>query len=55
MNDFTYLAQAGRTPKQTTDLLELSLTIAKTPCGPHYRSHISPDREIIAYIADHST
>jgi hypothetical protein len=54
MNDFTYLAEAHRTPKQSPDLLGLSLNLAKTPCGPLYRNHISPDREIIAYIADHN-
>ena len=48
MNDFTYLAEAHRAPKATTDLVELSLRLAQTPCGPLYRSHISPDREIIA-------
>jgi hypothetical protein len=53
MNDFAYLADAHRTPKEHPDLLELSLTLAKTPCGPLYRSHVSPDRELIAYIADH--
>ena len=54
MNDFAYLAQAHRTAKSPTDLLELSLRLAQTPCGPLYRSHISPDREITAYINLHT-
>ena len=54
MNDFTYLAEAHRAPKASTDLVELSLRLAQTPCRPLYHSHISPDREIIAYLAGHS-
>jgi hypothetical protein len=54
MNDFAYLADAHRTPTHDPDLLDLSLNLAKTPCGPLYRSHISPDRELIAYLADHN-
>jgi hypothetical protein len=54
MNDFAYLAEAHRTAKTSTDLLELSLRPAQTPCGPLYRSHISPDREITAYVTEHA-
>jgi hypothetical protein len=54
MNDFAYLADAHRAPNKTTDLLQMSLHLAQTPCGPLYRSRISPDREIIAYIAEHA-
>jgi hypothetical protein len=53
MNDFGYLADAHRAPGTALDLLALSLQLAQTPCGPLYRSHISPDREIVAYIAEH--
>ena len=55
MNDFTHLADAHRAPNKTTDLIHLSLRLAETPCGPLYRSHVSPDREILAYVAHHST
>ena len=41
INDFAYLAEAHPTAKNPTDLLELSLRLAQTPCGPLYRSHIS--------------
>jgi len=44
MNDFAYLAEAQPTAKNPTDLLELSLRLARTPCGPLYRSNVSPDR-----------
>jgi hypothetical protein len=54
MNDFAYLADACRTPEKSIDLLDLSLRLARTPFGPLYRSHISPDREIIAYAAEHT-
>jgi hypothetical protein len=54
INDFAYLADAHRTPKQHPDLLDLSLNLAKTPCGPLYGSHISPDRELIASVTDHN-
>ena len=54
MNDFAYLAEAHRTAKKPTDLLEQSLRLAQTPCGPLHRSHISPDREITAYITEHT-
>jgi hypothetical protein len=53
MNDFAYLADAHREPDGPTDLIELSLRLAETPCGPLYSSHISPDREILAYAADY--
>ena len=53
-NDFAYLADAHRAPNKATDLLELSLRLAQTPCGPLYRSHVSPDREITAYITEHT-
>jgi hypothetical protein len=34
MNDFAYLADAYRTPNNAIDLLQLSLRLAQTPCGP---------------------
>jgi hypothetical protein len=52
MNDFAYLADAHRAPNKATDLLQMSLRLAQTPCGPLYRSHVSPDREITAYITE---
>ena len=54
MNDFAYLAEAHRTTKNPTHLRELSLHLAQTPCRPLHRSHISPDRELTAYINLHT-
>jgi hypothetical protein len=55
MNDFSYLADAHREPDKTTNRIDPTLRLAGTPCGPLYRSHVSPDREIAAYVADHSS
>src|SRR5665213_132276 len=41
MNDFAYVAGAQRAEKDLTDLVELSLQLAQTPCGPLYGSHVS--------------
>lgn len=30
------------------ELLQLSLRLARTPCGPLFGRHVSPDRELIA-------
>jgi hypothetical protein len=49
MNEFTFLA--GRRPKD--DLTALSVQLAGTPCGPLYRRHVSPDRELHAAVAAH--
>jgi hypothetical protein len=54
MNDFAHLAEAHTTAKNPTDLVELSLRLAQTPCGPLYRSHISPDHEIATYVTQHT-
>ena len=35
------------------DLLSLSLRLAETPCGPLYKRHISPDRELAAIVRSH--
>jgi hypothetical protein len=55
INDFAYLADIQRGITRPADLLELSLQTARTPCGPLYRSHISPDREIVTYVRGHSS
>jgi hypothetical protein len=49
MNEFTYLADACR--RDEPDLLHLALRLAHTPCGPLYKRHVSPDRELAALIA----
>jgi hypothetical protein len=46
MNEFTFLADhAG-----TDDLAELGMSLARTPCSPLYKRHVSPDRELHALV-----
>ena len=49
MNEFAYLADAWR--HDEPDLLTLAVRLAATPCGPLYKRHISPDRELAALVA----
>jgi len=49
MNEFTYLADTWR--HDEPDLLILAVRLAATPCGPLYKRHISPDRELAALVA----
>jgi hypothetical protein len=46
MNEFTYLG-TGTQP----DLLGLSVRLAGTPCGPLYKRHVYPDRELAVLLA----
>ena len=48
MSEFTFLAEAYRGDTPGLDLLALGLRLAATPCGPLYRKHVSPDRELDA-------
>jgi hypothetical protein len=50
LNEFTYLAEAWRDGRPQPDLHALALRLATTPCGPLYRKHISPDRELAALL-----
>jgi hypothetical protein len=54
MVEFSRLAQAYRTTTETPDLLALALWLARTPCGPLYHRHVSPDRELAALVAEHT-
>ncbi len=53
MNEFTFLASYAPPPTNEADLIELSLSLAQTPCGPLYGRHVSPDRELQAFVAEH--
>jgi hypothetical protein len=44
MNEFTFLVGHA----QDENLLALALRLARTPCSPLYRRHVSPDRELHA-------
>lgn len=50
MNEFSYLTDAYRTGRPDPDLVGLSMKLSTTPCGPLYRRHVSPDRELRALI-----
>jgi hypothetical protein len=50
MNEFTVLAEAWRHDRSQPDLHALALRLATTPCGPLYRKHIDPDRELAALL-----
>ncbi len=51
MNEFAFLAEHHRNGQSDVDLLELSLELSRTPCGPLYGRHVSPDRELTALVA----
>jgi hypothetical protein len=51
MNEFKYLAEVHAKLDDESDLLALSMQLAQTPCGPLYKRHISPDRELAALIS----
>jgi hypothetical protein len=54
MNEFARLAETYRVSPAETDLITLALRLARTPCGPLYNGHISPDRELAALITQHA-
>jgi hypothetical protein len=55
MNEFTFLATTHRDDHGGPDLLDLSLRLSTTPCGPLYRKNISPDRELAATLRSITT
>ncbi|HEX5200109.1 MAG TPA: hypothetical protein VFW27_09230 [Actinoplanes sp.] len=50
MTDFSLLADVYRQTDRDLNLLELAKKLATTPCGPLYRRHTSPDRELQAFL-----
>jgi hypothetical protein len=54
MNELKYLADVHAKLDGGCDLLALSMRLAETPCGPLYKRHISPDRELAALVASFS-
>jgi hypothetical protein len=51
MKEFAYLGEAFSDGGRSFGPLELSLRLAKVPCGPLYASHVSPDAELRALLA----
>jgi len=50
MNECAFLAEVHRGRGDTDELTALSLRLADTPCGPLYKRHVSPDRELTAFV-----
>lgn len=50
MIDFARLAQIHHDDDPGVDLADLAIQLARTPCGPLYRRHVSPDRELAATV-----
>ena len=50
MSEFTFLAEAHLGTTQP-DLLGLGVRLAGTPCGPLYKRHVYPHRELAALLA----
>lgn len=55
MNEFTFLADNFRDGNPSPSLLDLALRLATTPCGPLYKSNVSPDRELAARMLEGQT
>jgi len=51
MNEFAFLGGAYAESGEAVDLVQVSLRLAETPCGPLYGRHGSPDRELAAHVA----
>jgi hypothetical protein len=51
MTEFSFLAEAWAPDRSEPDLVDLALRLARAPCGPLYRRHISPDRELAALLS----
>jgi hypothetical protein len=54
MNEFSYRADAYRDSDNEPDLVDLSLRLAATPCGPLYSSQVFPEKEPLALVARQS-
>ena len=52
MNEFGFLAEPFTDRSGEPSLLSLSLRLAETPCGPLYKRHGSPDRELTVLLAE---
>jgi hypothetical protein len=53
LNEFVHLADVYRRHGGDRDLLDLSLRLSTTPCGPLYGRSVSPDRELAAVVRTH--
>ena len=51
MNGFKHLGEDYRDYRGIDDPVTLTVELARTPCGPLYGRHVSPDRELDALLA----
>ena len=51
IDEFRFLADAYIKLGDETDPMSLSLRSAETPCGPLYKRHVTPDRELAALVS----
>jgi len=53
MNEFTFMAESTRADNlgaEPTELGSLASWLARMPCGPLFKRHVSPDRELRALV-----
>jgi hypothetical protein len=50
MNEFSHLADVYRRTDPDLNLKQMARRLAATPCSPLYRRHVSPDRELQAFL-----
>jgi len=50
MNEFVFLANAFTSTPHNVDPIALSMHLAEVPCGPLYKRHITPDKELQALL-----
>jgi len=51
MSEFSFLADVSRERRGVSDRLALAQWLARTPCGPLYKRHGSPDRELVGSVS----
>ena len=50
MNEFSHLADVYRRTDPDLNWNQMARRLAATPCSPLYRRHVSPDRELQAFL-----
>jgi hypothetical protein len=51
LKEFGFLAEVDRSDGRSADLVSMAVRLAGTPCGPLYKRHSFPDRELAALVA----
>jgi hypothetical protein len=51
LSEFVYLGKVFGGSNDAYDPVALSVRLANVHCGPLYRSHVSPDDELRAFVA----